>query len=255
MLRRKERVEHSALTSGVIAQPLASFCAVTVTVLLVLTTLAGCCCTQQTNGSGWTGKPAKGVGAYDPQTPNPLFVQTSDAQWLWDAAVDVLDNYYQIEVENPIRTYERVGQNGQTYVYQTEGRIDTKPSIMGGCQEFWRKNRADCGNRLFATLQTVRSTAVMRITPEANGFFVYLTVYDELEDMPKPIGSRVGYNLNFNDDLTQLSQPTGEYSASKGWITIGRDEDLERRIMKELAWRVMNPRSALHVGVDAELTP
>ena len=41
--------------------------------------------------------PAKGVGAFEPEQPNPLFVETTDPYALWDALVDVIDNYYVIE--------------------------------------------------------------------------------------------------------------------------------------------------------------
>ena len=126
---------------------------------------------------------------------------------------------------------------------------------MGGVQEPWRKNGAQCGDRWFATFQTVRSSAVVRVVPEGEGFFVYLSVFDEIEDMPRPIGASVGYNLKFREDVSQLSQPVGERAKSEGWIPVGRDDDLEGRIMKELAWRVGTPRTVLHAGLDSDLVP
>lgn len=204
---------------------------------------------------GSRGGNATSVGAFEPESPNPLFVETQDDAALWDAIVDVIDNYYEIETEVPTRAFERQDVNGRIYVYRTEGRLETKPSIMGGVQEPWRKNGAQYDNRWFATFQTVRSSAVVRVVPEGDGFFVYLSVFDEIEDMPKPIGSNVSYNLKFREDVSQLSQPVGERAKSKGWIPIGNDSDLETRIMKELAWRVGAPRATLHAGVDSNLTP
>ncbi len=195
------------------------------------------------------------VGAYEPEQPNPLFVQTDDPEALWDAIVDVIDNYFVISTENPVRTYERTDENGKRYYYRTEGRIDTEPSIMGGVQEPWRRNGSECGDRWFATFQTVRSYAYVRVTPEEKGFFIYLTINREIEDMPRPIGSNVDYNLRFNDDLSQLSQAVGERSPSKGWIDAGRATDLEARVMKEIAWRVGVPRTVIHEGIDANLQP
>lgn len=210
--------------------------------------------------TGCSGFPARGgnataVGAFEPDQPNPLFVETRDAEALWDSIVDVIDNYYVIETEIPVRTYERQDSNGQVYVYRTEGRLETKPSIMGGVQEPWRKNGARCEDRWFATFQTVRSSAVVRVVPEGEGFFVYLSVFDEIEDMPRPIGASIGYNLKFREDVSQLSQPVGERAKSKGWIPVGRDDDLEGRIMKELAWRVGTPRTVIHAGLDSDLVP
>ena len=43
------------------------------------------------------------VGAYEPEQPNPLFVQTDDPEALWDAIVDVIDNYFELTSE-PTRT-------------------------------------------------------------------------------------------------------------------------------------------------------
>ncbi len=212
----------------------------------------GCCCSSQTFTA--RGGNATGVGAYDPEQPNPLFVETRDPEALWDAIVDTLDNYYVIETEIPVRTYEQ-DSGGQTYLYRTEGRLETRPSIMGGVQEPWRKNGASCGNRWFATFQTVRSSAVVRVVPEGEGFFIYLSVLDEIEDMAKPIGSSIGYSQKFREDVSQLTQTVGERAPSKGWIPIGRDDDLERQIMEELAWRVGTPRTVLHAGLDSDLSP
>lgn len=209
----------------------------------------GCCTFPQESKNGAS------VAAFEPESPNPLYVQNVDSTELWDAVVDVLDNYYEIDFETPIRSYERQGENGQVYSYRTEGRLDTKPSIMGGVMEPWRKNGAECGERWFATFQTVRTSAVVRVVPEGSGYFIYLSVYDEIEDMPKPIGSAIEYDLRYDDDMTQLEQAVGERQRSKGWIPIGRDTDLETRILKELAWRVGVDRAVLHAGADANLKP
>ncbi len=199
--------------------------------------------------------PAKGVGAFEPEQPNPLFVETTDPYALWDAVVDVIDNYYVIESEIPVRVYERQDTDGRSYQYRTEGRLETEPSIVGGVLEPWRKNGHECGSRWEATFQTMRTSAVVRVVPEGEGFFVYLSVFQEIEDLPRPLGSTVGYHQQFNDDVSQLTQPVGEYAQSRGWIPRGRDEELERTIMRELAWRVGAPRAVLHAGVDSNLTP
>lgn len=224
---------------------------------LAFASILGFCCLAASGGcaSGVSRGEGARAGAFDPDQPNPLFVETKDSEALWDAIVDVIDDYFVVETEIPPRTYERQDASGRTYVYQTEGRLETRPSIMGGVQEPWRKNGAQGGGRWFATFQTVRSSAVVRVAPEGDGFFVYLFIYDEIEDMPRPIGSNVGYNLKFRDDVSQLSQSPGARATSKGWISLGRDDELEGRVMKELAWRVGAPRTVAHSGVDSELKP
>lgn len=195
------------------------------------------------------------LSAFDPETPNPLFVKTQDVEPLWDAIVDVMDDYYEIESEAPPRSYEQVGKDGATYHYRTEGRLDTKPSIVGGAFEPWRKNSAECGDKAFATFQTVRSSALVRVVPEGAGFFIYLSVYDEIEDLPCPMGANVGYDMQFNDDLSQLRQAVGERQRSRGWIPVGRNTKQESKILKEIGWRAGVARTVLHSGVDAGLTP
>jgi len=216
-----------------------------------------CVCLVGCYGVSAAGKSKTGIGvaAFEPETPNPLFVKTTDHEFLWDAIVDVVDNYYIIEEETPVRSFERTDKDGQVYVYMTEGRIDVKPAIIGGVFEPWRKTAATNEQRWLAEFQTMRSTAVVRVVPEETGFFVYLSIYDELEDLSKPIGSTVEYNNNYNDDLTQIAQPIGEYQRSKGWIAAGRNTELETAILKEIAWRVGTPRSVLHDGAGFGLKP
>lgn len=210
----------------------------------------GCCSMTDAGGAG-----NAELGAFDPASPNPLFVKTQDATALWDAIVDVIDNYYVIEVESPVRTYEQTGKDGATYEYRTEGRIDTKPSIVGGAFDPWRKNSAPCGEKLFATLQTARSSATVRVVPEGSGFFIYVSVYEEIEDLPHPMGSHVIADTQFNEDLTKIRQAVGERQRSKGWIPVGHNTEQENRILREIGWRVGVSRSTLHTGVDYDLTP
>jgi len=209
-----------------------------------------CVCLVGCYGVSSIGKSKTGVkvAAFEPDTPNPLFVKTTDHEFLWDAVVDVVDDYFIIENETPVRSFEKTDKDGQVYVYMTEGRIETRPAIVGGVLEPWRKTAATCDQRWLAEFQTTRSTAVVRVAPEETGFFVYLSIYDELEDLSKPIGSTVDYNNNFNDDLTQIVQPVGEYQRSKGWITTGRNTELENALLKQIAWRVGTPRAVLHEG-------
>ena len=55
------------------------------------------------------------VGTYNDAAPNPLFVQTADPDYLWNAVVDVVDNYFEIKFETPIRVFERETENGERF--------------------------------------------------------------------------------------------------------------------------------------------
>ncbi|MBQ2039977.1 MAG: hypothetical protein II486_11045, partial [Thermoguttaceae bacterium] len=85
---------------------------------------------------------------------------------------------------------------------------------------------------------------------------VYLAVYEELEDLPNPIGSTSGVKMQYNDDRSKLQQALGERQRSKGWIPVGRNAEQESRILKEIGWRAGVARTIIHQGVrDAELKP
>lgn len=186
------------------------------------------------------------VGTYNDAAPNPLFVQTSDPDYLWNAVVDVVDNYFKIKFESPIRVFERQTENGERFVSRAEGRIDTEPTIAAGCLEPWSKNSVNRDDRLLATLQTIRRSAIVRIVPDASGYLIYLSVYNEIEDLKNPMGATIGFNQNFIDDFSQWTQPVGERAASKGWIPLGRDAALETRMLEEIAWRLGAPPTLLH---------
>ncbi len=193
------------------------------------------------------------VGTYNDAAPNPLFVQTADPDYLWNAVVDVVDNYFEIKFETPIRVFERETENGERFTSRAEGRIDTKPTIAAGVLEPWRKNSVTCDDRWLATFQTIRRSAVVRVVPDSAGYLIYLSVYNEIEDLKTPMGATIGFNQNYIDDFSQLTQPVGERAASQGWIPTGRDANLERRMLEEIAWRLGNPPTL--VNQTASLKP
>ncbi|MBR2003527.1 MAG: hypothetical protein IJ991_05025 [Thermoguttaceae bacterium] len=190
--------------------------------------------------------PEFSVGTYNDAAPNPLFVQTADPDYLWNAVVDVVDNYFEIKFETPIRVFERETENGERFTSRAEGRIDTKPTIAAGVLEPWRKNSVTCDDRWLATFQTIRRSAVVRVVPDAAGYLIYLSVYNEIEDMKTAMGATIGFNQNYIDDFSHLTQPIGERAASRGWIPMGRDANLEKRMLEEIAWRLGNPPTLLN---------
>ncbi len=173
--------------------------------------------------------------------PNPLFVQTSSHEYLWNAIVDVVDNYFEIKFESPIRVFERQTESGELFTSSAEGRIDTFPTIAAGVLEPWRKNSVTCDDKWLATFQTIRRSATVRVVPDSAGYLIYLSVYNEIEDLKNPMGATVGFNEIYIDDFSQLTQPVGERTMSRGWIPIGRDAALEARMLEEIAWRLGNP--------------
>lgn len=187
---------------------------------------------------------------------NPLYVETPDTQYLWESVVDVVDDFFPIPREYPIQTYKYQDENGAESVVRTEGRIDTDPVIAAGLLEPWKKNSVTLDQRLEATLQTLRRSAVLRIVPEGSGFLIHVAVYTELENLPQPMNSGTsGTNLLFNDDLTKLEMPAGESGASDGWIPVGRDFDMEQYMIRQIAWRLKNTPEVLNPDNAVPVVP
>ena len=82
---------------------------------------------------------------------NPILVspgQPSAATYkeVFEKCVDILDDYFDLQTPNPY-----------------DGRITTKPRIAPGYEQFWKAGNPDPRQRLFATLQSVRQTALVEI--------------------------------------------------------------------------------------------
>ena len=74
-----------------------------------------------------------------------------------------------------------------------EGRIETLPRIAPGLLQFLKPGNPDAYERLLATFQTYRHRAVIFIQPaQLGGFFIQVTVYKELEDLPRPVRATQG---------------------------------------------------------------
>ncbi len=99
----------------------------------------------------------------------------------------------------------------------TEGRIDTFPESGATLLEPWRKDSVTNRDRLECTLQSIRRIAHVRVMPDQGCFIVELTVFKELENLPRPARSTAG-SAAFQKDATldrsseplpSLSQPPG----------------------------------------------
>jgi hypothetical protein len=117
-----------------------------------------------------------------------------------------------------------------------DGRIETFPRIAPGLEQPWKPGSPDFDQRLYASLQTVRHRAVVLIQPAQNGgFFIHVTVFKELEDLPRPTRATAGAAL-FRSDPTverqnEVIDPT---RLEGGWIPIGRDTQLEQVILQRI---------------------
>lgn len=160
---------------------------------------------------------------------NPAFVPYANPEHVWGNLVDVVDDYFAIKQEEPVR---QVGD------VLTEGRLETFPRVGATVFEPWRQDSANEYERMESTLQSIRRRAEVRVTPANGGFWVHLAVYKQLEDVKGPIGSTTG-GATFRHDttLTRVVGPIDEQETHNGWINRGRDTALEQRILEQLLSR------------------
>jgi hypothetical protein len=185
--------------------------------LAVTVSLVGCSTVPQTGTSCQTG-----VGV---QT-NPVFIQKSNPHETYELVIDVLDDYFDISMEKPIRDLGAV---------QTEGRIETFPKIGATIFEPWHGDSVTCRDRIECTLQPIRRRAVARIIPMDGGYNVEILAYKELEAVERPDHMTAGAAV-FRHDTSPVRrfQAVSDLPESEGWIPQGRDILLEQRILQQL---------------------
>jgi hypothetical protein len=152
---------------------------------------------------------------------NPVYVPLGPGSYgmVFEKAYDILLDYFEI-----------------AYANRYDGRIETYPRISPGLERPWQPGSPDFPQRLLATLQTIRNRAVVLIQPaDDGGFFVQVTVYKELEDIPRPTRSTAGGAIFQNDPTVErqyeVIDPTVFESA---WIPLGRDTKMEQCILQKL---------------------
>jgi hypothetical protein len=160
--------------------------------------------------------------------PNPVFIPISDPQCAWEAVVDVIDDYFKIEKEEPIRQIGNAGSEG----WIDGGRIETFYQVSPTILEPWRRDTAGEYERVENTLQTMRRRAVVRVLPAEGGHWVDVAVFKELEDLHAPEhASAGGATFRYDSAFTRVVNPTGGGPDSDCWIPKGRDPVLEQRII------------------------
>lgn len=164
---------------------------------------------------------------------NPLFLPPLDQEFVWNQLVDAVDDHFRIEREERVRLIGGI---------LTEGRIDTFPTPGGTLLEPWRGDSASAYERLHATLQSIRRRATVRLIPTEGGSLVDVVVQKELEDLDKPEHATAGNGtLRHDGTLVRGEGPPGRFSATLGWIPIGRDVALEQKILNDIRCRLNVP--------------
>lgn len=138
---------------------------------------------------------------------------------VFNKVVDVLDDYFDLLPPNPY-----------------DGRIVSRPRIAPGYEQLWRRGNPDLRNRLLATFQTIRQTAVAEIRAgERGGYLVYVVVERELEDLPWPVLARSGAVFQEAPTVDRRVEVVGPDSPTEpGWYRVGRDYPLEQLILRRI---------------------
>lgn len=152
---------------------------------------------------------------------NPVYIPLGPPAYgtVFEKVLDTIDDYFEI-----------------SYANRYDGRIETFPRIAPGLEQPWKPGSPDFRQRLYATLQTIRHRASVLIQPaDDGGFFIQVTVFKELEDLPRPTRETAG-NASFRGDITverqfEVIDPTVFES---NWIPIGRDTKLEQVLLQKL---------------------
>jgi hypothetical protein len=162
---------------------------------------------------------------------NPTLVPNQNRDLVFETVIDVVDDYFKIDRELPVRL------EGDVLV---EGQIETFPRGGSTLLEPWNRDAANFYEKLEGTLQSIRRRAFIRVIPVEAGFLVDVTVFKELEDVNRPeVGSASRAPTLRNDDsLRRFVDPVGGQQASLGWIPLGRDAALEQEILGQLQSRL-----------------
>lgn len=157
---------------------------------------------------------------------NPIFIPGTDYQRVWETVVDVVDDHFRIEREEPVRLVGDV---------LTEGRLDTFPEVSSTILEPWRRDSADTYDKIESTLQSMRRRAQVRVIPVAGGYSIDVAVFKELEDMAQPEQATAG-RATFPTESTQVRivSAVGPQETHLGWIGKGRDPNLEQLLICQL---------------------
>jgi hypothetical protein len=163
---------------------------------------------------------AVGCGGVPTSSPeNPASVTLTNYETVWETTVEVLDRYFDIAYEN-----------------RYDGRIETKPVVGASILEPWRLDSVGLRQRIEASLQTIRRRCFVMVYPStAGGFQIVVEVYKEIEDLPRPAGSRMAGGAFFQSvQPIQQDVVTSSVTPGAGWISLGRDKLLEARIIHDL---------------------
>ncbi len=163
---------------------------------------------------------------------NPLFVPTTDREFLWNTLVDTVDDYFKVNHEERVRLVGGL---------LTQGQLDTVPTPASGYLEPWRSDSTPGYEKLHSSLQSIRRQASARVIPAPGGYLIEIVVNKELEDLDRPEQSTGGTSYQRHDGtIIRMPNPAQGGGNTLGWIPMGRDVSLEQTILLQLRAKLSN---------------
>lgn len=196
---------------------------------LCVWTLAGCRAfnaNRTTYSSFEAGQLGKG------NAQNPLLVNGDlDPYLVWETTVDVVRLYFDRVVdEYPCQ------RSGETI---TEGLLRTKPQIGATCLEPWRRDSVNASERQYATVQSMRRTAKIRVRHANGNYIIHVRVDKELEDLAQPSHAQLpSATFRLDTQIPETTDPIAVQDYNEGWLPQGRDYALEQSILNQLQLRL-----------------
>jgi hypothetical protein len=156
-----------------------------------------------------------------------------------------------VPVENPL--YLPLGPNSYGMVFERvlsvigdyaeirysnryDGQVMTFGKVSPGLEQFWKPGSPDFYQRIEATFQTIRHRGEVLIqAAEDGGYFVHVTVYKDLEDIPRPLRSTAGAASFRSDNTVERQYEVIDASVlDSNWIPLGRDVPMEQAILHKI---------------------
>jgi hypothetical protein len=152
---------------------------------------------------------------------NPLYVAQGPQAYglVFEKVLEVVARYFEIAYSN-----------------RYDGRIETFPRVSPGLGQPWRPSSPDLYQRLEATLQSMRRRAIVLIQPaDDGGYFIEVTVFKELEDIPQPTRALAGVAaFRAQENVERQFEVIDAAVLEPNWVPKGRDTELEQVIVQQL---------------------
>ena len=158
---------------------------------------------------------------------NPVFVPGKNHEMIWEQLVSIVDDYFTIAKEEPVRLV------GDTIV---RGHIATEP-IAGATvfDQLWRPDGVTAYERWEATLQSIRRYALITVSPAEGGYWIDVQVFKELEDVAQTEHATTGAaTFRHDSSVERYADSVSTAPPTVGWIPLGRDIAVEQKMLAEI---------------------